>query len=79
MEGRILINNLYEEIENLVNENKELKVTVDVKNGEIEDLEKQIKTRREVLDALNNNVKELKIKCSKEKAELIKTHKAEVK
>ena len=37
-EGRILVSNLYEEIKNLVNENKELKITVDNKNGEIVDL-----------------------------------------
>ena len=78
-ESRILVNNLNEEIKNLVNENKELKVTVDNRNCEIQDLEKQIKTRKEVFDALNKDLKESKVKYSKEKAELIKTHKTEVK
>ena len=78
-EGRILVNKLYEEIRILVNEKKELKATVDNKNGEIKDLENQIKTRKEVFDALNKDLKESKAKYSKEKSELIRTHKAEVK
>ena len=70
------LNELYEEIGNLLQENKELKITIENKDDEIGDLEKVIKTRKEVFDILNKDFKDLRVKFGKEKAQLINDHKA---
>ena len=68
-----------ETIANLVQENKLLKYTIEGQDVEIKELETANKTKKEISDKLNKNLNDLKVKYNKEKIELSKKHKAEVK
>ena len=79
VQNEALINHLNEKIGNLVKENEEIIILNKNQKKEICDLEKIIKVKNEVSEKLNKELKELKINFNKEKAEMIKRHKTEVK
>ena len=60
-------------------ENKQLKDTIEDRDVTIEELEATNKTRKEISDKLNRNLNDLKVKHNKEKMELSKKYKAEIK
>ena len=60
-------------------ENEKLKTSIENKDCEIIDLERSNKVKNEVADQLKKNLKEVKEKFHKERTELIKNHKKEVK
>ena len=68
-----------ETIANLVEEKKLLKDTIEGQNVRIKELETANKTKKEITDKLNKNLNDLKVKFNKEKIELSKKHKGEVK
>ena len=78
-QNEALIKHLNEEIANLVKENEETKISNKNQKKEICDLEKIMRVKNEVSEKLNKELKELKVKFNKEKSEMIKCHKKEVK
>ena len=58
---------------------KDLQNKIEVRDDNIKDLEHANKIAKEVTDALHKKLKEAKIKYNKEKTEILKDHKAEVK
>ena len=79
LESKLLVDKLYEEVAKLVKENKQLGSTIGHKNDEIRDLERRDKVKGEAFAKLNKEMKDLKIKFNKEKNEISKSHKSEVK
>jgi len=78
-ENRALVQNLQDKLHNLVKENEELKLVVETKNDEINDLEKSNKVKTEVSNNLRKELYELKMKVTKEKHEMMINHKTEIK
>ena len=76
---RATIEELNEARDYLLKENEKLKQIVLNKDREIKDLESSNKIKSEVADKLNKNLRELKEKYNKEKIEMIRTHKTDVK
>ena len=70
---------LFEKIANLEQENKQLEDVIENQTDEIKNLQAANKTRKEISDKLNKNMNDLKVKYIKEKSEISKKHKAEVK
>ena len=66
-------------IEKLLKENEDLKTTVEAKNCEIDDLKTSSKVKADVCNNLRRELNEVKTKFNKEKNEMIKNHKIEVK
>ena len=60
-------------------ENKELKEIIELKNKDIRELEKSNKVKKETVVKLNTELKDVKLKFSKEKEKEKKEHKTEVK
>ena len=63
----------------LVKENDELRKVIEIKESDVKDLETSGKTQREVILKLNKEMKQLKLNFNKEKTEILKHHKTEVK
>ena len=78
-EYKAVINKLKEQNDFLLIENKKLNAMVENKSREITDLEKSNETKTKVADKINKNLREAKEKFDKEKKEIVKNHKIEVK
>ena len=78
-ENRTLVQNMQNRLDNLLKENEELKTTIATKNYEINDLEKSNKVKDEVSNKLRKELNDIKIKVNKEKNEMTRNHKSEIK
>ena len=78
-ENRTLVQNMQTKLDNLLKENEELKTTIATKNYEINDLEKSNKVKDEVSNKLRKELNDIKIKVNKEKNEMMRNHKYEIK
>ena len=74
-----LVMNLNAHIKQLLKENEECRIKIENQSKEIKDLEFSNKTRKEVADDLNKKLSATTLKFNKEKIEISKEHKAEVK
>ena len=74
-----LVNKLQIVKENLVKENEALKIANKNKDAEIQDLDHSNKIRKEVTEKLHRNINELKAKFHKEKIDIAKQNKLEIK
>ena len=78
-EYKSAINKLTEEKDHLINENEKLNLSIKEKDREIMDLERANKVKSEVADKIKKNLKEVKEKFQKEKTDITRNHKLEVK
>ena len=74
-----LMDNLMLELKELKEENEVFKTKIESQNIEIQDLEKCVKQKSDISKNLNKRISDLTVKFNKEKSEIFKEHKAEVK
>ena len=77
--SKILVNKLNDKVTILVKEKKQLESTLENKNEDIRNLKMSDKAKNGACVKLNKELKDLKLKFNKEKSDIVKSHKQEVK